>query len=65
MSQTRSAAPSQRLNYDDCLNRGGHFWPADAPKEHSVPCEVCGFDPGWVGGGENAKNQKGPSDGTT
>jgi hypothetical protein len=52
---THQSAPDDEgpMNFDDCLNRGGHFWPPDAPGDHSAPCTLCGYDSGWSGRGED------------
>lgn len=32
-----------------CLAAGGHFWSGfDEEQERSMPCERCGYNPGWI-----------------
>lgn len=41
---TPDGTPERRA----CLEAGGHFWSGfDEERERSLPCERCGYDPGW------------------
>lgn len=49
---TPDGTPERRA----CIAAGGHFWPPRAPGAEDGPAECgrCGFNPGWLPGGEDA-----------